>query len=76
MCRPYVDLKKQIIYDSHIQMLTKVRHGVSILSEDLGDKSSIISEQLIFLYLGMFFTVARSGGFELPTPCLEGISAK
>ena len=35
-CRPYVNLMKQIIYDSHIQMLTNVRHGVSILSEDLG----------------------------------------
>ena len=63
---------KQIIYDSHIQMLTNVRHGVSILSEDLGEKNSIIIEQLIFSNLEMFSTVARSGGFEPPTPCLEG----
>jgi len=41
-----------------------------------GGKIPIPSEQLIFFKLGIFSSVARSGGFEPPTPCLEGISAK
>ena len=48
MCTPYVHLMKQIIYDSHILMLTKDGQEVSMCKLDLGDKISKSSEQSIF----------------------------